>query len=165
MICAFSPSSVNGCESLAIKHAVSGFCCVWVFGSSGLPRPLLRGSGIWWARPPSRAPAAPRLGRGRHRPQPRVPEWHLRPPRPAATPSLPGAPTRWGYCDIDTTASGHRDKEQEEMTRITLPLEPTATAAPQLEGAGDVKPMQASSQSQTEGSGTTSPSLSFAKSV
>lgn len=37
MICAFSPSSVSGCDSLVIKHAVSGLCCVWVFWAALAP--------------------------------------------------------------------------------------------------------------------------------
>lgn len=98
MICAFSPSSVSGCDSLAIKHAVSGLCCVWVFRSSGLPWPLLRGSGIWWAGPvqgsgrlpgphqplasAEKAPGPPRSARVALAAMPGLP------PRPAATPQL-----------------------------------------------------------------------------
>lgn len=163
MICAFSPSSVSGCDSLAIKHAVSGLCCVWVFGSSGLPWPLLRGRGIWWAGPVQGSGRLP----GPHQPLASAGEgtrptlecqggtcgyaWTATTPcsHTAAAPLLPGAPAHCGHCDTDTTALGHGDKEQEDLTlsplmphrgetsaqsgRVTLPLPPTATAAPQMD--------------------------------
>lgn len=115
-------------------------------------------------RPPCRAPRTPRLGRGRLWPHPQVPG---PPPRPAP-------PACCGYCDIDTTVSEHRDKEDPALnplmphqgetsaqsSRVTLPLLPTAAAAPQLDR--NHAPLF---QSQTEDSRTNSPSHSFANSL
>lgn len=120
MICAFSPSSVSGCESLAIKHAVSGLCCVWVLALLGCPGPS-SGGAVSGGQDQHRAPAAfqgpssPSPWPGRHCPTPECQGGtcsHARAAtRPTATPPLPGAPAHCRYCDIDTTASGHREKE------------------------------------------------------
>lgn len=123
MICAFSPSSVSGCDSLAIKHAVSGLCCVWVFGSSGVPWPLLRGSGSSRLSRPHQPLASGGEG---VRPIPKCQGGTCSHARTASTPCshttppLPGAPAHCGCCDSDVTVSGHRDKEQEDLTLTPL---------------------------------------------
>lgn len=105
---------MSGCDSLAIKHAVSGLCCLWVLGLLGCPGPS--SGGVESGRQDHwRAPA---IFQGPRNSSPRpgkVPAPPLNTgitttpcsPR-AASPLLPAAPACCGYCDIDTTASEQR---------------------------------------------------------
>lgn len=111
-------------------------------------------TGLW---PPSRAPPAPRLGQGRRPAHPQVPGCtcgHAQTATAAARP-LPGAPAHCGCCDTDTTLSGHRDKEQEDLTLTTLMPNisterqsnpsPPACSYRSPSTTGEVKPMQGAS--------------------
>lgn len=169
-------------DSLAIKHAVSGLCCVWVFRSSGLPGPpqgewYLVGrssAGLW---PPSRVPGTPRLGQGRRWPHPRVPG---PPPRPAAAqqphhrslqyqPAVDTLPLTQLCQSTETrktqplpTLMPHQGETSAQSSHVTpspLAHSPTAAAAPHLDSRAEAR----SSQYQTKGSRTNNPSHSVSK--